>query len=177
MRRWIVGAIIALSTMTAASASDVAGEARHCSLVGSYVTGAEGVFSSWMVTMTGGEVSGTLTTNVPAWPVPLGAGVKLLPTVGVWKRTGTNTFAFTQIFWAVGPDGAVVAVFKNSGTDTLTDECNVLVVESTMEAFNPDGSEHPLGIPGNDTNANWLPPMIGYRVQVQPPADDAVPMP
>ncbi len=177
MKKLIVGAILALSATTTAVANDQGPKTHHCNLVGSYVTKAGESFSQWTVRTSGTENSGTLTTDVPAWPAPMPPGVKVIPSVGVWQRTGPNTFAFTQIFWAVDPSGAMFSYFRNSGIDTLTDDCNVLLVDSTMEAFNPDGSKHPLGIPGTDTNANLLPPMTGHRVLLQPPAEDAVPFP
>ncbi len=107
-----------------------------CSLIGSWTTQKPGVGigDGIMATVAGSNSSGTFVTDVPRWP-EVTAYVAHVTMRGAWKRTGGNTFAFTQFGWIPGPDGAPHALVKNVGTQTVSDDCNMTTAEGTMTAY------------------------------------------
>lgn len=169
MRRLIVVACLTLGASAVATTTAVAEE--NCNIIGTYAT-APGPFTeeqtpAWMTTTSGqSSASGTMTTDVPHWPsiTLYGAfpgAVRMTTLRGVWERTGGNTSAFTQVGWALDADGDAVYVVRQSGRGTLTDGCNKLTIEATIEFFFP-GVDLPVWI-------EWEPPMDAYRVTVSEP--------
>ncbi len=92
--------------------------------------------------------------------------VKVSSWRGMWTRTGGNTFAYTQIGYGFDAEGNLLWIGKNSGNKTLTEDCNLMTVESTLEVFLPgvnpfEGAPYfkvPLGI------------VYLHRMRVDPPA-------
>jgi len=84
---------------------------------------------------------------------------------GMWKRTGGNTFVYTQVAAAVDALGNVQYVVKNSGEKTLSDDCNMQTVESSIEIFVP-----PNDNPFEDEAFMILPldPIYVFRMRIDP---------
>lgn len=172
MRRLIVVACLALGASSIAT-NAVAQE--NCSIIGTYAT-APGPFTeeetpAWMTTTSGqSSSSGTMTTDVPHWPsiTLFGAfpnAVRMTTLRGVWKKTGGNTSVFTQIGWALDAQGDAVYVVRQSGRGTLTDGCNKLTIEATLEFFYP-----PMAYPDGDPVAvEYEDAMDAYRLGVSEP--------
>ncbi len=170
MRTLIVVAFLALG------ASGLATNAlaqESCSIFATYAT-APGPFTeeetpAWITTIAGqSPSSGTMTTDVPHWPNITAYGnfpnaVRMTTLRGVWEKTGANTSAFTQIGWALDAMGDVVYSIRQSGRGTLTDGCNALTIEATIEFF--------VHTPAGDilVGVEWEPPMTAYRVTVSDP--------
>ena len=57
---------------------------------------------------------------------------------GVWERTGGNTFSYTMITFGLDANGGVNWILKNNGTKTLSEDCNLMTIEGTLEVFLPD---------------------------------------
>ncbi len=158
------------------------GGAKGCSIIGSWMTDPKQRFDPlppnladynipWMATFNGeSSHSGTMVTMVPLWPEELPPGVKVTDLRGNWERTGGNTFKFTQVGWGVNGSGDAVLVFRNSGTTTLSENCSVSRVESTMEALSPEA--YPLPAPGDGGVVfppATIPPMTARRIVIFPP--------
>lgn len=133
---------------------------KGCSLSGAWMTKPGSSYTPWMATNIGSsESSGTGIIDVPVWPEDL--GFPFNPRVilrGAWERTGGNTFAFTAVGWILDASGAPALLAENVGTQTITDDCNKLTVESTMEVLTLDGQS---------IAKEELPDMVGYRIVVE----------
>ncbi len=93
-------------------------------------------------------------------------GVKISTLRGVWERTGGNTFAYTQVWYGLDAGENILWIGKNSGTETLSEDCNLLKVDSTFEIFYPE--VNPFG--GTPFFAEPLPTIYYHRMRVDPPA-------
>ncbi len=150
-----------------------------CSNIGTWATApgpveSELVNPAWMNTTTGqSSSSGTMVTDVPHWPnitlmpLPPQTGdpafpnaVRMTPLRGVWERTGGNTFAFTQVGWALDAKGDAVYVVRNSGSGIVTEGCNTETIKSSLQFFLPDGT--PIF-------SEVLADMVAHRVTLSPP--------
>lgn len=151
-----------------ASGMAVAGQGKGCSLQGAWATIIDG--SVVIATYTGqSNDSGTINEEIPATDPTFGG---LFPYVtkssnlkGMWERTGGNTFVYTQIGIAVDAVGNVQYVAKNSGKKTLSNDCNMQTVVSSIEFFvppniNPFEDEAWLILP--------LDPIYAYRMRIDP---------
>jgi len=151
-----------------ASGVAIAGEGKGCNLQGAWAAIADG--SVVIATYTGqSNNSGTINEEIPATDPTFGG---LFPYVtkssnlkGMWERTGGNTFVYTQIAVAVDALGNVQYVAKNSGNKTLSNDCNMQTVESSIEFFvppniNPFEDEAWLTLP--------LDPIYAYRMRIDP---------
>ena len=125
----------------------------------------------WMSTADGQSANfGTIKLELPAFDMTLDglfdtAKKKPLTLRGVWKRISGNTFAYTLIGFAIDENGHTVWIGKNSGYDTLTEDCNKLTVVSTLEVFYPDQD------PFADAAILAVPIDVhtAYRMRVDPP--------
>ncbi|HUV12676.1 MAG TPA: hypothetical protein VMY18_03475 [Acidobacteriota bacterium] len=128
--------IVFLVTSPVSAKSD-----EGCKLQGSWLgSGADG--GRWIATYHGQSASSG-TNDLDLFMDPTLGGlfpdaVKTSSWRGVWERTGGNTFKYTLIVLGLDGSGAVNWILKNSGDKTLTEDCNLMVVEGTLEVFSPD---------------------------------------
>lgn len=57
---------------------------------------------------------------------------------GVWVRTGRSSFSYTMIVYGLDAEQNVTWIIKNSGTQVLSQHCNRMNVDGTVEIFSPD---------------------------------------
>ena len=137
-----------------------------CNLQGSWI----GIDGAVLVVAYDGQSSSSGTaieevpTLVPYFP-PICLGVRASSLRGVWQRTGGNTFSYTQVGYAIDENNNVACIIKNSGNKTLTEDCNLMTVESTLEIFGPGDNpfvDPPIfGMP--------IDTVYAYRMSVDPP--------
>jgi hypothetical protein len=158
--------VIALSTALALTAAAADG---GCKLQGSWI-GVEG--GELLVAYEGQSSSGTLNEELPVLDLSLfefycpGTGALRISSLkGLWARTGGNTFIYTQVGYVVDEGNHVVCIMKNSGKKTLSDGCNFMTVDSTLELFYADQN------PFEDDSffATPLAPIYAYRMRIDPP--------
>jgi len=112
--------------------------------------------------------SGTIIEELPGFDYtiygnfPAAVGATTLR--GTWQRTGGNTFIFTQVGYGLDEDGNIVYKVKNSGTKTLSEDCNLMEVVCTMEFYGPD--DDPFAGPGYCME---LDPLAVYRMMIDAP--------
>ena len=115
--------------------------------------------------------SGTIIEELPGFDMTLGG---LFPTAvqgttlrGTWQRTGGNTFVYTQVGYGLDAAGNIVWIGKNSGNKTLSDDCDVMTIESNLEVFLPEVNPF-------DGVAKYVlpvePPIVLQRMRIDPPA-------
>src|SRR5512144_2750922 len=129
MKKLIVVACLALGAGILVTVAQDAAAENGCSPIGTWATDPDVELDelnneppAWIGTITGpSSSSGTVVTDVPHWPnltfIDPATGEPAFPSAvrisalrGVWERTGGNTFAFTQIGWAVDAEGDSVYV-------------------------------------------------------------------
>lgn len=150
-----------------ASGVAVANEGKGCNLQGAWA----GIMDQNVVVVTyvgQSYNSGIINEEIPAFDVTFGGMfpvAKASNLKGMWKRTGGNSFVYTQIAVAVDELGNVLYVAKNSGNKTLSDDCNKMTVESSLEIFVP-----PDDNPFEDEAWMILPldPIYAYRMRIDP---------
>jgi len=131
----LTGFFIALLSVSLVSAKS------GCRLEGSWLGfGADG--SRWLATYHG-ESANAGTNDLEFFFEPTLGGlfpgaVSISSARGVWVRTGGNTFAYTLITFGLDAGGNVAWIIKNSGNKTLTDNCNLMTIEGTLEVFLPE---------------------------------------
>jgi hypothetical protein len=162
--------IIILSMV--ASTMVLAGRHRICKLHGSWI-GYDDSGSYWLATYHGKTAfSGTSDLDFPLFEPTLGGlfpeAVKVSSARGVWERTGVNTFAYTLILFGIDGNGAVSWILKNSGDKTLTENCSLMSIKSSIEVFLPDvdpfDGEPIICIPPPPEPTSWE-----VRMRVDPP--------
>jgi hypothetical protein len=86
----------------------------------------------------------------------------------MWERTGGNTFMYTLILFGVDGSGSLTWVLKNSGNKTLTEDCNLMSIQSSIEIFlpgvDPFEGDPVICIPPPTEPSSWE-----VRMRVDPP--------
>ena len=128
--------------LLAAPAMGATGQNNGCSLQGSWM----GTGNIQLLTTYNGQSvsSGTIIGELPGFDPTLGGtfpnAVTLTSLRGVWERTGGNTFVYSQVGYALDATGKIVWIGKNSGNKLLTEDCNLMKIESTLAVSSPDGT-------------------------------------
>ena len=125
----------------AASTVAFAGGNKGCKIQGSWI-GFDNSDSYWIATYHGRSASsGTSDLEFPLFDPTLGGLFpetgKVSGARGVWERTGGNTFAYTLILFGIDDSTNVSWILKNSGNKTLTEDCNLMSIQSSIEVFLP----------------------------------------
>lgn len=168
MKRIFLPCLLIGIMLVAASAVAESEPKKGCSLQGSWM----GSNIKLLTTYNGlSASSGTIIEELPGFDATFGgrfpAAVTLTSLRGVWERTGGNTFVYTQVGYALDAAGNIVWIGKNSGNKTLTEDCNLMTIKSTLEVFSPDDN------PFEDAPLFWVPvepPIELNRMRVDPPA-------
>lgn len=165
----IISLCISVLFVFSAPIVSASGMRMGCSLKGSWVGIGGSVF---IVSYAGqSESSGTNVELAPTVDPKLGPffpdAVEFTSLRGVWERTGSNTFAYTQIAYGLDADRNVLYIAKDSGNKTLSEDCNMMTVEHTLEIFVPgdnpfDPETEPIYCFAD------LPQSFAYRMKVNP---------
>lgn len=144
---------------------------KGCNMQGSWM-GFGGVAGQWTSSIHGKSASsGTLGIQAPEFDPTLDNNFPDVVTIttlrGVWERLTGNTFAYTVVGFGLDADGEVVWIGKNSGYEVLTEDCNLMTVNSTLEVFMP--GDDPFSDP--PYFAVSLGEIYANRMRVDPPAD------
>jgi len=167
MKRRILFYILALIFFCSISAMAIAGP-KGCKLQGSwYGTGD----ITLLTTYNGMSANfGTIIEELPGFDMTFGGTypdvVEGTTLRGTWQRTGGNTFVFTQLAYGLDAVGNIIYKVKNSGTKTLSDDCNSMEVLSTIEFYGPE--DDPFAGPGFCME---LDPISVYRMMIDPPCE------
>ena len=143
-----------------------------CSVQGSWMSADVNGFQSLLTDIGESGSSGTQAVELfgafadPTLGGQFQGGVKISTLRGVWERTGGNTFAYTQIWYSLDAAENILWIGKNSGTKTLSEDCNLMEVDSTLEFFSP--TENPFG--GTPFFVEELDTLNYHRMRVDPPA-------
>lgn len=153
----------------------------HCKILGSwigyYTIEPDPTGDAWWVsTVTGQNANnGVAILDIPGFDATLAVdGVPTFPDVvqgtklrGVWERTGSNTFAYTLIGFAVDAAGGTQYISKLTGTHTLSEDCNTMLLQDTyFQVYLPDAdpfSDDPIIGP------MYYPDHNAYRMMVDLP--------
>lgn len=148
----------------------LAKEDQSCSYIGSWYGYNEAGALEWMINVQGpSQTSGTNNLESLLFDLTLGGNfpnaVRSTTLRGVWEKIGDKLFGFTMIGYAVDVNGSTVWIGKMSGTADLSDDCNKMYIDLTMDIFEP-GKD-----PFADEPLFWfpLPNHNGYRMRVDPP--------
>lgn len=141
------------------------GGVQGCSFQGSWFGYTPAGNAEWLITVQGQSSSGTNNLEDTTVDPTLGGmypnAVRTTTLRGTWERTGSNTFRYSMVGFAVDKNGATVWIAKLSGTNKLINDCNKEYITSTLEVFlpnqNPFVDEAQLVIPLGDH--------YGYRMQ------------
>lgn len=165
LRRCLVIAIV----LSAALAVPAAAADGGCRLQGTWM-GVEG--GELLVTYNGQSAFGTISEELAGADMSIFEGacgtpdaLKLSSLKGLWERTGGYTFVYTQVGYVVDEAAnSVTCIVKNSGEKTLSDGCNFMTVDSTLELFyageNPFEDDPFFAMP--------LDPIYAYRMRIVP---------
>ena len=169
MKRTFLKSLVVAIALPTALAVNAAPSNGGCKLQGSWM-GVEG--GELLVTYEGQASSGTLNEELPALDLSFfeffcaGTGeLKASSFKGLWQRTSGNTFSYTQVAYVVDEDNNVTCIVKNSGEKTLSDQCNFMTVNSSLELFYPD--ENPFE--DYPFFATPMDPVYAYRMRIDPP--------
>ena len=132
---FLVGTIIAFLSISFVAAKS------GCRLEGSWM-GFSPDGTRWLATYHG-ESANAGTNDVEVFLDPTLGGlfpdaVSISSGRGVWVRTGGNSFSYTMIVYGLDEFGGVNWIIKNSGVQILSESCNRMSVDGTIELFEPD---------------------------------------
>jgi len=161
--------VLVLAVVLVGSPAYAEKQPEDCKFQGSWFGFSADGSASWMSTAHGQSSSiGTYIVEYPGfdfgWFWPTAAKGSTLR--GAWERIDEDTFAFTVIGLALDLAGTTVGIVKLSGTDSLLEDCNTMLIENTVEVFG--GSQDPFE-EDPDGGVIQLPPHYGYRMKVDPP--------
>ena len=115
---------------------------------------------------------GTMLLELPGFDITFGGVFDVVNVTGnlkgVWERTGGNTFSYAGMSFATNAEGEAVWAIRLTGDVTVTGDCDVLEVESTlMSVFILDPGYDPIPVWQREPDIGPLPfaPHNGYRVK------------
>lgn len=138
MKAFLVAVTLAVLMGAAANASPP----QSCDIQGSWIGEIEQAFGGgkFLSSYQGRtRLTGTTQlqfTDLP--PDPFGA-VAITESKGGWQRTGRRTFEYKIVTVGLDEAGGSVYMVVNSGTKTLSEDCNEMFVEAYIQYFTPDG--------------------------------------
>ena len=62
------------------------------------------------------------------------------PSKGIWKKTGRRTYVYTMVTYGVDANNTTYYSVENTGTLTISEDCQSAVVEACVEYILPDGT-------------------------------------
>jgi len=132
MRKNMIASLILACLAFALGPAVVLAKTESCLFQGSwYGTNASGIY--WMSMAHGQSASsGTYVLQTIGFDVTLGGiwptAVSATPLRGSWERVDDRTFAVTVIGFVLDADEKPVWIAKMSGYDTLTGDCNTMLI-------------------------------------------------
>ena len=142
----------------------LAAKSEGCLIQGSWI-GYHGSSAYWVSTASGqNAASGTYELEVPGYLNQLPGAVRASAMRGNWERTGDYSFRVTTVGIAVDSTGSTLYIVKVSGDDTLSEDCNSMSINSSIEVFWGDQD------PFEDDPFLVVPPVphMGYRMSIDP---------